>query len=299
MSDKCKRVLVLGISGMLGSALFQAYSGDADLLTFGTVRNESDLVYFNPKLHERIIGNILIENELNLLAAFSKSRPTVVINCIGIIKQLPAANDHIQSIVTNSLWPHRLAKYCEAFGAKLVHISTDCVFSGKHGGYKEDDLPDASDLYGRTKLLGEVTYKNTITLRTSIIGHELKHAMSLVDWFLSQKNTVRGFTNAFFSGLPTTEVARVIKEYVIPSDSLNGLYHLSVDPINKYDLLGLIGQIYRREIKIVPDDELKINRSLDSSRFQKATGFSPKPWPLMIKEMHEQFLLCNHQQGKV
>ncbi|MBS3937989.1 MAG: SDR family oxidoreductase [Peptococcaceae bacterium] len=295
MSDNNKRVLVLGISGMLGSALFRAYSGDPDLLTFGTVRNESDLVYFNPKLHERIIANIFIENELNLLSAFSKSRPTVVINCIGIIKQLPTAHDHIQSIVTNSLWPHRLAKYCYAFGAKLIHISTDCVFSGKYGRYKEDDLPDASDLYGRTKLIGEVTYKNTITLRTSIIGHELKHAMSLVDWFLSQKNTVRGFTNAIFSGLPTTEVARVIKEYVIPYDSLNGLYHLSVDPINKFDLLSLIGHVYGHEIKIVPDDELKIDRSLDSSRFQMATGFNPKPWSLMINEMHEQFLLSGQQ----
>ena len=284
------RILVLGASGMLGSTLFRAFSKNPTFITFGSIRETSARQFFAPELHDALIPNVYLDGESGLLSAFAVSKPDVVINCIGIIKQLPNASDHLESLAINSTLPHRLAKYCDATGARLVHFSTDCVFSGKKGLYREEDFPDAYDLYGRTKYLGEVRYENSITLRTSIIGHELNRSKSLIDWFLSQSCEVKGFTKAIFSGLPTIEVARVIKDYVIPSPKLSGLFHLSVDPINKFDLLNLVATTYRKDIKIIPDDKFSIDRSLNSDRFRAATGFKPKPWTELINDMHEEHL---------
>jgi dTDP-4-dehydrorhamnose reductase len=290
MLNSKTRILVLGASGMLGSTLFRAFCRDPELHTFGSIRLTNDKRHFLSELHDFIIPNVYLDSESGLLNAFAISKPDVVINCIGIIKQLPNASDNLESLAINATLPHRLAKYCDATGAKLVHFSTDCVFSGMKGLYKEKDFPDAYDLYGRTKFLGEVAYENTITIRTSIIGHELERSKSLVDWFLSQSGEVKGFTKAVFSGLPTIEVARVIKQYVIANNKLSGLYHLSVDPINKYDLLRLISSQYGKNIKIIEDDNLVVDRSLNSDLFRTATGFKPKPWPELIKDMHEDYL---------
>jgi dTDP-4-dehydrorhamnose reductase len=285
------RVLVLGATGMLGSTLFRALSRDSDLVIFGSIREKSALDYFPSELHASIISNIYLEDEAALKNMLSIIKPHVVINCIGIIKQLPSAKDNIESIAVNASFPHRLAKNCKAINARLIHFSTDCVFSGKRGLYTEEDEPDASDLYGRTKLLGEVYYENCITLRTSIIGHEINRAMSLVDWFLSQSTEAKGFTKAIFSGLPTIEIARVVKEFIIPNNELSGLYHLSVDPISKFELLKLLAQVYGKDIKVIPHDKIVIDRSLNSNRFRAATGFKPRPWPDLIKNMHEDYVL--------
>jgi dTDP-4-dehydrorhamnose reductase len=293
MHNSRKRVLVLGASGMLGSTLFRAFSRDPEIQAFGSIREASAKRHFLPELHDALIPNVHLDGESGLLTAFTVAKPDVVVNCIGIIKQLPNANDHLESLAINATLPHRLAKYCDATGARLVHFSTDCVFSGRQGNYREEDFPDAYDLYGRTKFLGEVSYESSVTLRTSIIGHELDRSKSLVDWFLSQSGEVNGFTKAVFSGLPTIEVARVVKEYVIPNRELSGLYHLSVDPINKYDLLRLVASTYGKSIKITADDKLVIDRSLNSDRFRTATGFKPKPWPKLIKDMHKEYLLTH------
>lgn len=293
MHNSKTRVLVLGASGMLGSTLFRAFSRNLQFETFGSLREASAKRYFVPELHDALIPNVHLDGESGLLTAFAVAKPDVVINCIGIIKQLPNANDHLESLAINATLPHRLAKYCDVTGARLVHFSTDCVFSGKQGLYKEEDSPDAYDLYGRTKFLGEVAYENSVTLRTSIIGHELNRSKSLVDWFLSQSGEVKGFSKAVFSGLPTIEVARVVKEYVIPNPKLNGLYHLSVDPINKYDLLNLVATTYGKAIPITRDNKLVMDRSLNSDRFRAATGFKPKPWPELINDMHEEYLFTH------
>lgn len=286
MKKRQTRVLVLGATGMLGSTLFRTLSADQNLVTFGTMRDVSTTLYFAPELHELLIPNIHLEGEMGLLTAFSIAQPDIVINCIGIIKQLPNSHDHLESLEINASLPHRLAKYCSIVGARLVHFSTDCVFSGQQGQYKEDDFSDAYDLYGRTKFLGEVDYENTLTLRTSIIGHELSSNKSLIDWFLSQTGEIKGFKKAIFSGLPTIEVARIVRELVIPDPELRGLYHLSVDPINKYDLLCLVAEVYNKDIKIIPNEMLVIDRSLNSDSFRERTGFSPKPWQDLIKDMH-------------
>lgn len=278
---------------MLGSTLFRAFSRDPHFETFGSIREASAKRHFVPELHDALIPNVHLDGESGLLSAFAVAKPDVVINCIGIIKQLPNANDHLESLAINATLPHRLVKYCDATGARLVHFSTDCVFSGKQGNYREEDFPDAYDLYGRTKLLGEVAYENSVTLRTSIIGHELNRSKSLIDWFLSQSGEVKGFTKAVFSGLPTIEVARVVKDYVIPNVNLSGLFHLSVDPINKYDLLNLVASTYGKSTNIIPDDKLVIDRSLNSDRFRSATGFKPKPWPELVNETHQEYLLTH------
>lgn len=285
------RVLILGATGMLGSCLFRAFSADDRYVTFGTIRAAADAHLFRPSLRHALITDVQVEGEAGLVRAISQARPDIVINCIGIVKQLPSAKDHLASLAINSSLPHRLANYCGLAGARLVHFSTDCVFSGKLGGYREDDLADAEDVYGRTKLLGEISYDHTVTLRTSIIGHELTSARSLIDWFLSQKSRANGFARAVFSGLPTIEIARVLKSHVLNDLSLSGLYHLSVDPINKYDLLGLVAKIYGADIELVRDDSLVIDRSLNSERFRLATGYTPPTWHELVAEMHQDYLM--------
>jgi dTDP-4-dehydrorhamnose reductase len=169
--------------------------------------------------------------------------------------------------------------------ARLIHISTDCVFSGKKGRYIEGDLPDAFDVYGKTKALGEVTYSKALTLRTSTIGHELQSQFGLLDWFLAQDQVCKGYTRAIFSGLPSVVFAQVMRDFVIPNEEMFGLYHVGASPIDKFSLLKLIADAYGKKIEIVPDEVFEMDRSLDSSRFYAATGYQPPEWPELIKTM--------------
>jgi dTDP-4-dehydrorhamnose reductase len=215
-------------------------------------------------------------------------RPQVVINCIGIVKQLPAAKDSLQSILVNALFPHRLARLCQAIGARLIHFSTDCVFSGRRGGYVEDDVADADDLYGRTKFLGEVSYDGCLTLRTSMIGRELATSHGLIEWFLSQEGkTIRGYTRAIFSGLSTSALSDVIAHIVAHHPGLQGVYHVGAEPISKFELLSLVKQVYGLNVQIVPDEEVICDRSLNADRFRRVTGFVPPTWPNMIEHIYQ------------
>lgn len=281
------KVLVLGASGMLGNAVYRVFSTSDGFQAFGTVRSSSSLKHFSASQREGLLVGVDVENTESLVDVFNRVRPDVVINCIGVVKQLAQAYDVLSSVPINTLLPHKLARLCALVDARLVHMSTDCVFSGCKGAYIESDSPDARDLYGISKLMGEVDYPNAITLRTSIIGHELDGARSLVDWFLSQQGIVSGFAKAFFSGLPTVEIARIIRDFVIPHPEMRGLYHVSAEPISKFDLLVLVASIYGKDIKIVPNDELVIDRSLDSTRFRDVTGYHPACWSELIKLMHD------------
>lgn len=272
---------------MLGSTLLRYFYSQTDLEVYGTARSVHSIQSFSEDLRLRVLLNVDVENLDHLLRVFADVRPDVVINSVGVVKQLSESSDPLVALPINSLLPHRLAKLCAAAGARLIHFSTDCVFSGVRGGYLESDPPDAYDMYGRSKLFGEVDYSNAITLRTSLIGHELSGSRSLVSWFLSQKGSVRGFTKAFFSGLPTVEIARVIEQFVLPNPHLRGLYHLSAEAISKHDLLLLVRDIYGKKVDIIPDDSLVIDRSLDSTRFREATGFAPKPWPELVQAMYD------------
>ncbi len=278
-------IVILGVSGMLGSTLFRYLSLKDEYRVCGTARSLSAVRSLPPELINKV-KFLDCQNPANYMDWLSMVRADVVINCIGIIKQLKESKNPLDSIKINALFPHELAGICNGIGAKLIHFGTDCVFTGSRGGYDEESLPDATDLYGLTKLLGEVKGENCLTLRTSIIGHELNTHHSLLDWFLSQSSEVLGYTNAIFSGLPTFEVARVLDQFVLPRKSMQGLYHLSGDPIDKYSLLTKIKRIYKKNIVIKPYDDFVIDRSLNSSRFRLETGYEPLSWDQMIENMY-------------
>ena len=280
-------VLIIGASGMLGNAMFRTFAADARFSVTGTVRNISSRRWFEESLQERILPGVEVEQADSLAAAFRAVKPALVINCVGVVKQLAAADDPLITLPINALLPHRLAALCDIAGARLVQISTDCVFSGAKGGYVESDFPDADDLYGRSKLLGEVDYPHAITLRTSIIGHELGGARSLVNWFLAQQGPVKGFTKAIFSGLPTVVLAELVRDVLVARPELHGLYHVAAAPIAKYDLLQLVAEVYGKQIDIVPSDALVIDRSLDAGRFHAATGYTAPAWPALIARMRQ------------
>lgn len=282
------RILILGASGMLGSAIFRLLSKGKGNHVYGSIRAFHAATWFADYQHKNLITGVDVENYESLIRAFNLAKPEIVINCIGLVKQLAEAENPLNAIPLNALLPHRLAALCEICNARLVHISTDCVFSGSKGMYTEEDVSDAQDLYGRSKYLGEVDYPHAITLRTSIIGHELgKTQRGLVEWFLCQADTINGYKKAIFSGLPTVEMARIIRDYVIPNADLHGVYHVSSAPISKFDLLVLIAKIYGKKIKIVPDEQFCIDRSLDSKRFCHATGYQPGNWVDLLNEMHK------------
>lgn len=280
------RVLVIGASGMIGSTVLRVLSENKDWQVYGSVRDGSVKRFFSTSIGERLIAGIDVEQPDALARVLDKVRPDVVVNCAGLTKHKPEAEDPLVSVPINTLMPHRLAALCKLVGARLIHVSTDCVFSGEKGGYTEDDFADARDVYGKSKALGEVNYPHAVTLRTSTIGHELQSRYGLLDWFLSQERQCKGYTRAVFSGLPTVVFAQVVRDVVIPDKTLSGLYHVAAKSINKFDLLKLIAGVYGKTIDIVPDDKLVIDRSLDAGRFQKATGYIAPEWPELIKTMH-------------
>jgi dTDP-4-dehydrorhamnose reductase len=238
----------------------------------------------------RFRSNIVdADNFDTVIRALASIQPDVVINCIGLIKQLPIASDPLSAITVNAQLPHRISLISRAAGARMIHISTDCVFNGMNGNYTEDDLSSAEDLYGQTKYLGEVSYPHCVTLRTSIIGHELKGRYGLIDWFLGQQGIIRGFTKAIYTGFPTMELARVISDYILPNEELNGVYHVSTDPISKYELLKLVAEKYGKRITIEPYDDFALDRSLDSSRFRSLTGYVTPTWSHLVDAMYHDY----------
>lgn len=289
------RVLVVGASGMLGHAVYGSFVGDSTLETWGTLRDVAGVRHFPEAQRSHLLTGVDANNWDALVGALSTVRPDVVINAVGVVKQLAAATDPVTALPVNAIFPHRLARLCGIAGARLVHISTDCVFSGKKGAYSERDESDATDLYGKSKYIGEVVdQSHTITLRTSGIGHELASQNGLIEWFLHSQGPVRGFSRAVYSGLPWIELARVMRDFVLPNPALHGLYHVSSDALSKLDLLTLVGKTYGRSTEIVPDDSVTIDRSLDSSRFRAATGYVPESWPNLIRAMHADYLATRH-----
>ena len=281
------RVLVVGAAGMLGHVVLRVFGDDRAFAVRGTVRSERSAKLLPAALRDRLMVGVDAEQFDSVAGAVAEAKPHVVVNCVGIVKQLGAAEDPLTALPINALFPHQLARLCAASGARMIHVSTDCVFSGSTGSYVESDFPDAGDLYGRSKLLGEVDYPNAVTLRTSIIGHELGTAHGLVEWFLSQGDSAKGYRKAIFSGLPTVELAGVMRDHVLTKPDLRGVYHVAAAPIAKIDLLTLIAKQYGRPTKLVPDDVVKIDRSLDGGRFRAATGYVAPDWPELVRRMHQ------------
>lgn len=280
------KILVLGASGMIGNTMLRVLSEKKDWEIYGSVRDRGASRFFPDSIAKRMIAGVDLERQETLIRLMDKVRPGVVINCVGMTKHQPDADDPLAAIPINTLMPHRLAGLCSLAGARLIHVSTDCVFSGEKGGYVEGDFPDARDVYGKSKALGEVIYPHTITLRTSTIGHELQSSYGLLDWFLSQESRCSGFRRAIFSGLPTVVFAQIVRDIVILRPELSGLYHIAAEPINKFTLLKMVADVYEKKIEITPDDRLTIDRSLNAERFRTATGFIAPDWPSLLRTMH-------------
>jgi dTDP-4-dehydrorhamnose reductase len=281
------RILILGANGMLGHKLTQVFSQQFEVLA--TVRSSTEALAGHPVLaQEQLLGNVSVENFDSIVRAIALAKPHYIVNCIGIVKQQLAAKDPLPSISVNALFPHRLAQVCQAAGIRLIHISTDCVFSGRKGNYLETDVADAEDLYGRTKFLGEVGSEGCLTLRTSIIGREFATSYGLIDWFLNQEGkSIRGYKKAIFSGFTTHALAEIIAQIISQHSHVQGIWHVAAEPINKFELLSLVKEIYRLNIQIEPDEVFLCDRSLNSDRFRQATGFVPPSWQDMIEQMYQ------------
>ncbi|HUF05033.1 MAG TPA: SDR family oxidoreductase [Aridibacter sp.] len=278
------KVLVLGAGGMLGHKLVQRLPGNGFDTWAGVRVLSEEFARYGIAREEKIVGGIDATNPDSFRMAIESVGPDAVINAIGVIKQKEVAEQAANTIEINSLFPHRLNEICREAGARLVHISTDCVFAGTSGGYTEADAPDAQDLYGRSKALGEVSSEGAVTIRTSIIGRELRSSHGLLEWFISNAGgTVRGFVNAYFSGFTTEALAGVIASKILDISDMKGIYHVASERISKYGLLNRVNERLELGITIEPDEALVIDRSLDASRFSEETGFAAPTWDEMIE----------------
>ncbi|KAA0972639.1 SDR family oxidoreductase [Aureimonas fodinaquatilis] len=269
---------------MLGNSACRLFAASPGWETVGVARKGNPAGHL-PGL--RVVEGFHVGDTDFLVRLLAKERPDLVLNCVGVIKQLELGNDPTTCLEINSLFPHRLAHLCALAGARLVQVSTDCVFDGTGSLYKETDTATARDVYGLSKFMGEVDYPNAITLRTSIIGHEVGKSVSLIDWFLGQAGpVVNGYTKAIYSGLPTNELARIVRDIVAPRPDMRGLWHVASAPIDKFSLLQLVAATYGKNVTLRADDSVRIDRSLDASRFNSQTGYAPASWPELVADMH-------------
>jgi len=281
------KILILGGNGMLGHQFLSIWQYRHDVKV--TLRNlPSD---YAPGLFnlDNSFGGIDVSSPEALESILKTFRPDAVVNAIGITKQRADGSSVIPAIEINALFPHRLALLCARYKARLVHMSTDCIFSGKTGFYDERSVSDAEDLYGRSKFLGEVSQSHVITLRKSTIGLELTGAHGLIEWFLAQRGKIKGFRKAIYSGLISTELARVIEEILLNQPALSGVWNVASEPINKYDLLVQLSErLGRTDVEIDPDDSFVCDRSLNGAAFQCQTGYIAPSWNVMLDELTDQ-----------
>lgn len=282
-------ILILGANGLIGSTIFRVLSETKDNVVYGTIRNESAVLSVPESCQKNTVSNVDMLDDYVITSILNTYRPHVVVNCAGLTKHRPNSGNPLAALPINSLFPHKLAKLCALMGARVIHISTDCVFSGHKGFYSEEDHPDALELYGISKAIGEVDYPNALTIRTSTIGHEKHSTAGLLEWFLSQQTSCSGYAKAIFSGLPTVTLARVIRDYVLPNDIMTGVYHVAGSPIDKLSLLRLIANVYAKDINVIADDSFVIDRSLNAKKFAKETGYVASSWDVLVREMYDDF----------
>ena len=287
------KILILGSNGLVGNTITRYYFEKENYQTIAILRDYSKLKLFHKKFHQKflVIENILDYEKTKKI--IKSVKPDILINCLGITnKEITINPKQIEKfIIINSLFPHWLQRLCSNIDARLIHFSTDCIFSGNKGFYSEKDIPDPPDIYGRSKLLGELNYENTLTIRKSVIGHELETKKGLLEWFLAQNNYVQGYKNVIFSGITVLELARLIDIYIIPRSDLKGILNISGQSISKFDFLKILANVYNKSIEIIPNESMNINRTLNGSQFNKLTGYRISPWSSLIKSMYEFNLL--------
>ncbi|PKM99015.1 MAG: NAD(P)-dependent oxidoreductase [Elusimicrobia bacterium HGW-Elusimicrobia-3] len=283
---KTPRILILGGGGTLGHKLWQVLPTRFPH-TFASIRKKRDFyakcgLFAGPN----VIDGLDLRDFARVNAVLDEIKPSVIVNCAGVTLRSKEAQDKNSAISINALLPHRLAEWCSRSGARLIHFSTVCVYDGKKGGYTEEDPPDARDLYGMTKILGDVTAPFALTLRSSFIGREIFGGAELLEWFLAQEGkTVKGFRKALFTGLTTNKLAELVGDLIENHPGLNGLYHVSSETVSKYELLKLMKDAYNLDVQIVPEEGFEMKRDLDGNRFAKATGFVCPPWSRLMAEM--------------
>ncbi len=296
------RILIAGVSGMLGFSLYRYLGDDPSLQIMGTMRGDpaASVLGKLPSARNRsLVGNILRPDDERLQCALAQFKPNAIINCIGWRRQPQCEFDNVKMIEANSLWPHQLALLAGNLKARLIHFSSDAVFSGRRGHYREEETPDPADSYGLSKLLGEPDYRQCITLRTSLIGHSPDKNDQLIDWFVRQKGKVNGYQRAIFSGLPTIEIASIVRNILLKRIDLFGVWHLASSPISKFELLSLVTARYGLDVKLKPTSNPVIDRSLDGARFAAETGYVAPSWPELIDQMcidQENYLKTTRQE---
>ena len=280
------KVLVLGSNGMIGGTIFSFLSKNDNLDVIGSIKNLAKNNNFSSQLENKFVMMDAL-NYKNVEDEIKKNMPDIVINCIGVTKHVIQNHSKSSVKLINSDFPFHLKVLSANYNFRVIHVSTDCVFLGNQGNYIEEDKPDAIDLYGQTKARGEiVNCKNILTIRTSTIGHEFKTKYGLLEWFLQQEECL-GYSNAFFSGLTTIELAKVIQDLIIPNTDLYGIYHISGRVISKFDLLKIIDDVYKTNIILKKNSEFVIDRSLNSNKFKNKTSYSPPKWRDQILEMKD------------
>jgi len=278
-------ILIIGSSGMLGHKLYQRVSSEFEV--FATIRSDlAAIERFGIFKGHSVFSDVDVTDIAAVCRVIEVVKPDCVVNCVGVVKQNPTLADKIRTLTINSIFPNQLAQLSAEFDFRLITISTDCVFDGTKGNYSESDAANARDLYGLSKLLGEVTDGRSLTIRTSIIGREITTSHSSVEWFLANRGrTVDGYTKAIYSGFPTIELADIIADLIKNFPDLNGLFHISSDPISKFDLLTLVNKYFKSNVSIKPSEAVVVDRSLDSAKFKTLTGFTPPDWESMIARM--------------
>tara|TARA_B110000459_G_C16606465_1_gene493778 strand:- start:1303 stop:2205 length:903 start_codon:yes stop_codon:yes gene_type:complete len=288
INKKNMKILILGSNGMFANELINELA-DSDWQIFGTTRK-----IINPKSNTtknlNLLGGVDFNNLESVFNAIDKVKPCIVLNLVGITKYKEKTSSNIEFIEVNSLAPHKISKFCNSIGSRFIQLSTDCVFSGIKGGYMDRDSTDPIDLYGKTKALGEIAeFDNTLTIRTSFIGHNSHSSDGLLEWFLGNKDkSCNGFKTAIYSGVTTCELASIFTRFIFPNNDLSGIYNISSNKISKYDLLVLIADIYKKDINIIPSEGWVIDRSLNSEQFKAVTGYNSPSWKEMILEMYRK-----------
>ena len=283
---KTAKILMLGGGGTLGHKLWQVLPAKFPDTVVSIRKNKDFYARCGLFTGPNVVDGLDLRDFSRLNAVLDELKPSVIVNCAGVTLRSKEALDKNSAISINALLPHRLAEWCSRSGARLIHFSTVCVFDGKTGGYTEDSPPDARDLYGMTKALGDVSAPFALTLRSSFIGREIFGGAELLEWFLAQKGKkIKGFTRALFTGLTTNKLAELVGELIEKHPALNGLYHVSSETLSKYDLLKLMKEAYKLDVEIAPEDGFEMKRDLDGRRFEQAAGFVCPPWKVMMAEM--------------
>lgn len=284
-------MLILGASGMIGHRMW-ATLGERHEAIGVLRRHELGALSMIPGIAtKKTFFGVEFQDLSRLTKIVSDTKPDIVLNCVGIVKQLKDSSDHMKSIALNALFPHQLAKVCADNNARMIQFSSDCVFDGLKGNYTETDFPNAQDLYGRSKAMGEVDYlTNVVTMRTSSIGREVFPHGGLVEWFLSnEEKKITGYKQAIYSGFPTQRLGSIISDYIIPNKELSGVIHVAGTPIDKFSLLSMIKDHFKLNIDLLVNEQVKVERGLNFDNFSKLTGFKSPSWKEMMKDLEVDF----------